>query len=119
MQQVPMNKLLFHLLHAIHRQRKQRTVAILIHNLYKPILWRYLEASNGLVMNLCLGSIIYPIIENCLLPFEYRLEQTRYVCFLTLSRLRVAKELRKMRLFVTSSGKLCYLLLWIPFPLFE
>lgn len=42
-----MNKLLFHFLHAIHRQKKQRTVAVLIHNLYKPILWRYLEASNG------------------------------------------------------------------------
>lgn len=47
--QIPMNKLLFHLLHAIHRQKKQRTSAILIYTLYKPILWRYLEASNGLV----------------------------------------------------------------------
>jgi hypothetical protein len=51
---VPMNRLLFHLLHAIHRQKKQRTAAILIYNLYKPILWRYLEASNGFVQILYL-----------------------------------------------------------------
>ncbi len=44
-----MNKLLFHLLHAIHRQKKQRTIAILIYALYKPILWRYLEVANGMV----------------------------------------------------------------------
>ena len=44
-----MNKLLFHVLHSIHRQKKQRTVAFLIYNLYKPILWRYLQASNGFV----------------------------------------------------------------------
>ena len=50
--QFPMNKLLFHLLHAIHRQKKQRSTAILIYNLYKPILWRYLEASNGFVSHL-------------------------------------------------------------------
>jgi len=61
LEQVPMNKLLFHLLHALHRQRKQRTVAILIYNLYKPILWRYLEASNGLVMNQnCPSKMVYP-----------------------------------------------------------
>lgn len=59
---VPMNKLLFHLLHSIHRQRKQRTVAVLIHILYKPILWRYLEASNGLVRGnaLCLFFDAFP-----------------------------------------------------------
>ena len=54
--QIPMNKLLFHLLHSIHRQKKQRTVAILIYNLYKPILWRYLEVPNGFVFGFFLIS---------------------------------------------------------------